>query len=234
MAYLKRDDEALRQESAEIITRVMRLHAYRAYRGRVRGAITILGAFFILRIKIWRSRRKHRCGGEREERIDVTSFSHTLSQVRRPRRGLSEEAKNGERSDRRHLQARGQGGAAQAGATSPDRRSPLKDSSTFRSLTPTRAQYKNNVKLLQAAWRAKQKFIQGQVRAICRQWELWQDRRMEEEVTRVWEERFNETKLVRRTPRERGERETGPGSERATGPTTDERQQPTRARSANS
>ncbi|GMH70384.1 hypothetical protein TrST_g4889 [Triparma strigata] len=60
-AWFEKDLEKKKQASAEVITRQIRLYSYRCYRKKVRGAIKVLGAFFIIRIKIWKKRRDHRC-----------------------------------------------------------------------------------------------------------------------------------------------------------------------------
>ncbi|GMH53124.1 hypothetical protein TL16_g01379 [Triparma laevis f. inornata] len=60
-AWFERDLAKKKQAASEVITRQIRLYSYRCYRKKVRGAIKVLGAFFILRIKIWKKRRDHRC-----------------------------------------------------------------------------------------------------------------------------------------------------------------------------
>ena len=52
--------EKRENQAAGIITRIFRLFVFRHYRLQVRGAIGMLGAFFVLKIKLWRSRRKRR------------------------------------------------------------------------------------------------------------------------------------------------------------------------------
>ena len=49
-----------RDEAAFVLTRQMRKHSFKCYRFRVKGAINLLGAFFILRLKIWRSRKRRK------------------------------------------------------------------------------------------------------------------------------------------------------------------------------
>jgi len=60
-AYTEKDLNEKKQKSAEVITRQLRLYSYRSYRSKVRGAIKVLGAFFILRIRLWKKRRDARC-----------------------------------------------------------------------------------------------------------------------------------------------------------------------------
>jgi len=50
---IKRENHA-----AEVITRLFRLFVFRQYRLQVKGAIGVLGAFFVLRIKLWKLKRK--------------------------------------------------------------------------------------------------------------------------------------------------------------------------------
>jgi len=60
-AYAGKDLNKKKQESCEIITRQLRYYSYKCYRGKVRGAIKVLGAFFIIKIRLWKSRRDARC-----------------------------------------------------------------------------------------------------------------------------------------------------------------------------
>jgi len=46
--------------AAGLITRKLRYYCFKCYRKRVRGAIRILGAVFVLKIRIWRDRRRNR------------------------------------------------------------------------------------------------------------------------------------------------------------------------------
>ncbi|GMI03605.1 hypothetical protein TrRE_jg8628 [Triparma retinervis] len=59
--YAQKDLKEKEQKSSEVITRQLRLYSYRCYRSKVRGAIKVLGAFFILRIRVWKKRRDVRC-----------------------------------------------------------------------------------------------------------------------------------------------------------------------------
>ena len=58
--FAKIDRDIETNKAAGIITRIFRLHSFRKYREEIRGAISMMGAYFVLKVKLWRMRRKNK------------------------------------------------------------------------------------------------------------------------------------------------------------------------------
>ena len=160
--WFAKDLEKKRQTSAEIITRQIRLYSYRCYRSKVRGAIKVLGAFFIMRIKIWKKRRDHRCAdliidflgklkAENDRTGGIFKVRSKSTRVLKIRLVLTpylvQLVAKGERLKR----------------------------------------YKRDIILIQNNWRRKWRNICSQIRFIDRQWSKYQDYEIDEEVSRQYE-----------------------------------------------